>query len=201
MNSKTELVQTEFDFGWKKWGKIIPDYAEPTLKYQKGDILDIGCATCVLYSFLRSKGWENEYYGVDIQKYEDYEYPSGVNLIIGDPMDIKLPKVDTVILYNILEHVDDPLGLLEKAIKNSKKNVLINIPKRNEELWKYNIVEYHQLDKTHKHCGFSKQEIYKLTDLAGGKIKELQRVGKINPLFGAVLWKNILPTIIHEFVQ
>ena len=110
-------------------------------------------------------------------------------------MDIKLPKVDTVILYNILEHVDEPLGLLEKAIKTSKKNVLINIPKRNEELWKYNIVEYHQLDKTHKHCGFSKQEIFKLTDLAGGKIKEYKEFGKINPLFGVVLWKNIIPKL------
>jgi SAM-dependent methyltransferase len=195
MNKKTELVKSEFDFGWKKWGRILPDYAELTLKYQKGDILDIGCATCALYSFLRTRGWENEYYGVDIQKYEDYEYPSGVNLIIGDPLELKLPKVDTIILYNILEHVDDPLTLLDKALKNSDENVLINIPKRNEELWKFNIVEYHQLDKTHKHCGFSKQEIYNLTDLAGGKIKNYKEYGKINSLFGVVLWKNRLPQL------
>ena len=44
-----DVVKTQFDFGWKKWGKNVPGYAEPTLKHQKGDILDIGCATCELY--------------------------------------------------------------------------------------------------------------------------------------------------------
>jgi SAM-dependent methyltransferase len=194
MSNKKKIVKTEFNFGWKNWGKILPGYAEPTIKNQNGDILDIGCATCNLYSFLRSKGWEKTYYGVDIQKYGEYEYPSGINLIIEDPMKLKFPKVDTIILYNILEHIDDPVSLLEKSIKNSK-NVLVNIPKRNEGLWKHNIIEYHQLDKTHKHCGFSKQEIYKLTDLAGGKIIQYKEFGEVNPKFGVVLWKNRIPQL------
>lgn len=192
-----ELVKAEFDFGWKKWGDVYPAYTGPTLKHQKGDILDIGCATCELYTFLRSKGWKNEYYGVDIQKYENYEYPDGVNLIIGDPMEIELPKVDTVILYNILEHVDDPLELLKKAIETANKNVLINIPKRNEMFWGNGvIVEYHQLDKTHKHCGFTKEEIFRISDLAGGKVTDYKEFGEINAMIGITLWNNIIPKLI-----
>jgi SAM-dependent methyltransferase len=169
MKSEGNFVKTDFNFGWKKW-QGIPLYADLTLQYQKGDILDVGCATCQLYIFLRSKGWKGKYYGIDIQKYDGYEYPRDIELIIGDALKIEFPKVDTVLLYNILEHVDDPITLLRKAIDAARENVLINIPKRNEEMWRYGVVEYHQLDKTHKHCGFSKDEVYKLVNLAGGKI-------------------------------
>lgn len=109
----TDLVKTEFDFGWKKW-TVVPEFAELALQYQKGDILDVGCATCQLYQFLREKGWQNNYYGMDCQKFEHYEYPKGVNLIIGDALKLEFPEVDTVILYNILEHVSDPVTLLKK---------------------------------------------------------------------------------------
>jgi len=166
---KDNLVKTDFDFGWKKW-KTVPQYIKFVLEYKRGDILDVGCATCQLYTFLRSKDWKGKYYGIDSQKYEDYEYPEDVELIIGDALELEFPRVDTVVLYNILEHVGDPIILLRKTIRAARENVLINVPKRNEEMWQKGVVEYHQLDKTHKHCGFSKEEVYKLVDLAGGKI-------------------------------
>nr|WP_319374850.1 class I SAM-dependent methyltransferase [uncultured Methanobacterium sp.] len=193
--TKKELIKTQFDFGWKKWGSVIPAYAKPTLDHQKGDILDIGCATCELYIYLTKNGWDGNYYGIDIKKYEEYEYPDGANLIIGDPMKIEFPEVDTIILYNILEHLDDPVSLLDKAISNSKKNVLINIPKRNEELWQYGVVEFHQLDKTHKHCGFSTEEVYKLCDLANGHITSYKELVEIKPVFGLVQWDNKLAKV------
>lgn len=62
------------------------------------------------------------------------------------------------------------------------------MPKRNEELWRYGIVEYHQLDKTHKHCGFSKEELYRLVELAGGKIRTYKELGKIDATIGIRLW-------------
>lgn len=191
-----QLIKTEFDFGWKKWVNAIPYYAEQTLKHQKGSILDIGCATCELYTFLRNNGWERSYYGIDIQKYEGYEYPTDVNLIIGDPLEIDLPKVDTVILYNVLEHVDNPLALLKKAMETCNENVLINVPKRNEELWKYGIIEYHQLDKTHKHCGFSKEEMYNLVNLAKGKIRIYNEIGEANAAMGIELWDSSIPRFL-----
>jgi len=117
-----EIVKTDFDFGWKKW-KGVPSYAELTLQFQRGDILDIGYATCQLYTFLRSKDWKKRYYGIDVQKYEGYEYPKSAELIIGDALKVEFPEVDTVVLYNILEYVDDPIILLIKAINSTRGNV------------------------------------------------------------------------------
>lgn len=192
---KGTLIKTDFDFGWKTW-QSIPAYAELTFQHQKGDILDVGCATCELYKYLRKRGWEGKYYGIDVQKYEGYEYPKDVELIIGDALKVDFPRVDTVLLYNILEHVDDPITLLKKAINAANKNVLINIPKRNEEMWKYGIVEYHQLDKTHKHCGFSKEEVYKLVDLVGGKIKTYKELGGLTILRIKILKKHLVTLIL-----
>lgn len=178
-----------YDFGWKKW-RSIPIYANLALKHQKGDVLDAGCATCELYTYFTKKGWKGNYYGIDIKKYEEYDYPNGVNLVIGNVMDLKFPKVDTVILYNILEHVEDPSALLKKSIDSCKKNVLIYIPKRNEELWKYGIVEHHQLDKTHKNCGFSKKEIYYLVNSNSGKIINFKEFWEVNPAYAIGMWDN-----------
>lgn len=192
MKSEDNFVKTDFDFGWKKW-KGVPPCAGLTFQYKKGDILDVGCATCQLYIFLRKKGWKGKYYGIDNRKYESYEYPKDAELIIGNALEAEFPKVDTVLLYNILEHVDDPITLLRKAISAARKNVLINIPKRNEEMWRYGVVEYHQLDKAHMHCGFSKEEVHKLVDIAGGKIKTYEDMGKTNTTIGIGLWDNIIP--------
>jgi len=188
-----QLIKNDFDFGWKKWYKP-PFYAYLALKYQKGDVLDVGCATCELYTFLKSNGWDNKYYGIDLVKYDDYEYPADVNLIVGNSSEIEFPEVDTVILYNILEHVDDPLKLLVNSLKSTRENVLINIPKRNEEMWiKHGLFEPHQLDKTHKHCGFSKDECYDLINLAGGEIITYHEAGKINAMKTIGLWNNVIP--------
>jgi len=200
--TEDKIIKTDFNFGWDKW-QISPESFQLSFQYQKGDILDVGCGTCQLCDYLHNRGWRGKYYGIDIQKYDEYKYPRGINLIIGDALEVEFPSVDTVVLYNILEHVDEPVELLRKAIDTAKENILINIPKRNEEMWEYGVVEYHQLDKTHKHCGFSEEEIYKLVDIAGGKIRVYQKLERTNiENFLIGLWNNIIPrTIIRLFIK
>ena len=67
------------------------------------------------------------------------------------------------------------------------------MPKRNEEMWRYGVVEYHQLDKTHKHCGFSKDEVYEIVNLSGGEIRNYKELGRSNTTIGISLWSNIIP--------
>ena len=190
-----QIVKTNFNFGWKKW-RSIPPYIELAFQHQQGDILDIGCGPCQLNNFLRSKGWTGKYYGIDIKKYKGCKYSKDINFIVGNALNLKFPKTDTVVLYNILEHIDDPVKLLTKALNSAKDNVLINIPKRNEEMWSYGIIEYHQLDKSHKHCGFSKEEVYNLVNLAGGKIVAYKELGKIDAKISMPLWNNIIPKAV-----
>ncbi|MGP8011273.1 MAG: class I SAM-dependent methyltransferase [Halobacteriota archaeon] len=194
------LVKTEFDFGWKHG-----DVAHPAdwllLEYQKGDILDVGCGTCRLYKFLTQKEWMGRYVGIDTRRYPDYEYPAGIELIIGDAYKVSFPEVDTVVLYQLLEHVDEPHVLLSKALEACRENVLLLVPKRNEALWERGVVEYHQLDKTHRHCGFSKEEMYNIVRLSGGEMKNYKDVCEIKPTIGIHLWNNITPKAISYLMS
>lgn len=199
-NQSEGLIKTEFNFGWKEWSNP-PIYAKLTLEKQKGDILDVGCATCQMYEFLKNNGWNGRYYGVDIQKYENYDYPNDVNLILGDASFIDFPEVDTVVLNNVLEHVDDPVMLLKKSLNSCRKNVLITVPQRNEETWQKGVIEYHQLDKTHKHCGFSLDELYKIVERSGGSVQEYKKTDKKNAIIGIGLWNNVIPKIVFVLLS
>lgn len=202
MDNEENIVKKEFDFGWLS--KIDRDAAELAFKHAGKSILDVGCGTCQLYNYLKNRGWKGTYYGIDVKRYEGFNYMKEINLIIGDAFEIEFPKVDTVILYNILEHIDKPKTLLKKALDAAIKNVLINVPKRNEDMWKYGIIEYHQLDKTHKHCGFSKEEVYKLVDLAGGGIVRYQEKAGISVLpfvlFGKKVGALVLSSKIGRYI-
>ncbi len=113
--------------------------------------------------------------------------------MIGDASALTFPKTDTVVLNHILEHVEDPCALLKKSIESCQDNVLLCVPKRNEALWKHGVVEYHQLDKTHQHCGFSKEEIDNIVRLSGGKIRSYKDVWEINATVGITLWNSRIP--------
>ncbi len=182
-------VKADFDFGWKRW-KAVPELAKKVLEHQKGDVLDIGCATCQLARFLRDNGWKGKYTGVDVERYDGYEYPEGIEHMVGDALAIELPQADTVVLYDILEHTRDPVGLLTKAIRASRHNVLISVPLRNEEMWALGVVEPHQLDKTHVHCGFTEEEFAKIVSASGGEIVTTQYLGRVSATIGVNLWRG-----------
>jgi 2-polyprenyl-3-methyl-5-hydroxy-6-metoxy-1,4-benzoquinol methylase len=188
-NDCSEIVQKEFDFGWKA-GRSGSAANLLALEYQKGDILDVGCGTCQLYNFLIKREWHGQYTGIDAQRYDDFAYPPGVSLIVSDATTVAFPKTDTVVLYWLLEHVKDPCALLSKSIESCQKNVLLCVPKRNEALWELGVVEYHQLDKTHQHCGFSKEEISKIVHLSGGEIQSYKELTEKDATVGVSLWNS-----------
>jgi hypothetical protein len=142
---------------------------------------------------LIQSGWTGRYTGIDAQRYDDYTYPPGVELITNDATAVTFPKTDTVVLYWLLEHVDDPCALLSKSIESCQENVLLCVPKRNEALWERGVAEYHQLDKTHQHCGFSQEEVNTIVRLSGGTIRNYKEMTKINATVGINLWNNRIP--------
>ena len=194
-NDCSQIVKKEFDFGWKARDSIYQADLL-ALEYQKGDILDVGCGTCRLYNVLTQRKWTGRYIGIDAQWYEDYAYPAGVELIKSDATTISFPKTDTVVLYWLLEHVEDPCALLSKSIESCEENVLVCVPKRNEELWERGVVEYHQLDKTHQHCGFSPKEMDHIARLSGGKIRNYRETTRIDATVGTNLWNNRIPRTV-----
>lgn len=161
------IAKADIQFPWK--GEINLELGKLAVEHNRGNIVDVGCGTCQVYQHLMKHGWQGEYVGVDAVAYQGYTYPEAVKVILGDALCLDLPQSNTYILYDVLEHVEDPIGLLSKCVRNAD-NVLIAVPKRNEELWRHGVVEYHQLDRTHKHWGFTEHELRRLVKCSEGKI-------------------------------
>jgi hypothetical protein len=99
--------------------------------------------------------------------------------------------------------VDDPVALLKKAL-SAAEHVIINVPRRNEDLWRLGVVEYHQLDKSHKHCGFTHEEIEWVVEAAGGKLKGCKEHGEIrfepfHKFFKRKTARKIISSLLYRF--
>ncbi len=194
------VARTDIQFPWK--GEIHPELAKLVVEHNRGNVVDVGCGTCQVYYHLLKQGWKGEYVGVDQVAYPGYTYPEAIQVILGDALRVDLPRSNTYVLHDVLEHVEDPIGLLTRCIGNSE-NVLIAVPKRNEDLWRYGVVEYHQLDRTHKHWGFTEHELRRLVKCSGGKMVAYQELVKtsLSGLLGAFTDSSMFHRIVENLMK
>lgn len=167
------VVKTSVEFAWQN--DIHPELGALLLQHCYGDVLDVGCGTCQVYRHLKKNGWSGSYVGIDAVTYDKSKYPEGANVLLGDALRMDLPKADTCVLHDVLEHVEDPVTLLRKCLESCGK-ALVALPKRNEDLWRFGIAEFHQLDKTHKHWGFTEAEVRDLIHRSGGRLLEYKEL-------------------------
>jgi SAM-dependent methyltransferase len=91
-------------------------------------ILDLGCATGDYCLELSKLGCECV--GADINEaYVAAARKKGVNAVVsGERLQFEDDSFDTVIMFEVLEHVQDPERLLREAKRVSVGNILITVP-------------------------------------------------------------------------
>ncbi len=114
-------------------------------------ILDFGCASGNYCLELNRRGFDCT--GVDInEEYIKTAISRGVNaLFIKDSLPFADKSFDTVILFEILEHVKCPLEILKEAKRVARKNVLLTVPNNTEFeiLKRANLTYEHMLEEDH----------------------------------------------------
>lgn len=90
--------------------------ARTIANYTKGNVLDVGCNKMLLKQFVKE-----EYTSVDIE---------GHPQILADAMHLpfKSNTFDTVVMAEVIEHLDNPIKAVEECARVSKKNVIITTP-------------------------------------------------------------------------
>lgn len=116
--------------------------------YAKGKILDVACATGRYTNYLgtNAQGIDNQ---PELIKKAKRAFPK-ISFNVGDAYDLPFQKntFDTVILFDILEHLDD-VKVLKEAMRVGKRFV-ISVPRKNQAiLTKYSLAHHHYLDRTH----------------------------------------------------
>ena len=82
----------------------------------QGRVLDVGCGSGEILSNLKSLGWQVE--GVDFDPAAVAAARTrGVPVHLGDLFDQKFPaeSFDAVVMSHVIEHVPDPLGLIQEC--------------------------------------------------------------------------------------
>lgn len=148
------------------------------------NILDVGCATGEYCQKLNGLGFKCV--GVDVNpEYIIRAKKSGVKayVINGKSLNFTDNSFDTVLLFEVLEHVKYP-DIILKEVKRVAKNVLITVPNCFEffTLKKFGLTYEHMLEKDHVNF-FTKKD---LEDLLSKHFKKF-RVEEREPLaFGAI---------------
>jgi 2-polyprenyl-3-methyl-5-hydroxy-6-metoxy-1,4-benzoquinol methylase len=116
-------------------------------------VLDLGCGFGAYSSALTKEGLEC--FGCDVNlEYLRKATASGVPVAkVDSALPFRDAAFDTVVLFEVLEHVADPGSVLGEAFRVAKKNVLVTVPNsENIEQMKTNDVTYaHMLSSDHLH--------------------------------------------------
>jgi SAM-dependent methyltransferase len=96
---------------------------------QGGKLLDVGCAAGFLLDEARRRGWETR--GVEVSRFASEYARRELNLDVftGSLDAAKLPEqeFDAVVLYFVLEHLRDPLALLQEIHRILKPRGLLSV--------------------------------------------------------------------------
>lgn len=127
-------------------------------------ILDLGCATGEYCLQLEKLGFQCT--GADVNPhYVEKARKNGVNAIVtsGDYLDFEDDSFDTVLLFEVLEHLKNPLQLLKEAKRVARKNVLITVPNCGQlsQLSQFSLTYEHLLEEDHVNY-FTKQDLENL---------------------------------------
>lgn len=109
------------------------------LRYKTaGNFLDIGCSAGFILNEARSQGFET--YGIDLSPL-GVGYAKDILKLRVNEKDLENSKFpekffDVITLYNLIEHIPNPLKLLKEIARVSKKGALIEIWTPNIGHWR-----------------------------------------------------------------
>lgn len=166
-------------------GRLQKFRVDRVVQYSGRRVLDYGCATGDYVKFLKDHGYSA--LGVDVLDFTDDWELRGIKhecqVIDGDPASLAKESVDTILLFEVLEHVKDPGAFLEKLKKITKKNIILSVPNCCESaLLKGSGLNFnHYTDSSHLQF-FNRQSLEELLLDSGFKIDMCETTNQVNLL-------------------
>jgi ubiquinone/menaquinone biosynthesis C-methylase UbiE len=128
-----------------------PMMLELVEKHAGHKILDIGCGHGVNCIELNNRGFHcigievKEEYAREAQKHVEAYHMRAEKLEFPDK------SFDTVIMLEVLEHLEDPYAALEETVRVARKNLILSVPNLSplEVSVEYNVIMHHFFEQTH----------------------------------------------------
>ncbi len=160
-------------------------------KHAGNEILDLGCAVGNYSRRLASLGYHVK--GADINpEYVRIARERGVDasLIHGEVLPFPDKSFDSVLLFEVLEHLPDPDSVLREAGRVARKNVILTTPNSEgvTELQRMGLLFEHFGDLDHRNF-FTRDSMGKLLEKHFPRVR-VKRGDGINPL-ALMPWKPV----------
>ena len=150
-------------------------------------VLDLGCGLGGYSRALAERGFDVRALDV-VPDYVERARSIGVEaeLYDGDTIPLRDGSVDTVMLLEVLEHLDDPAQLLGEARRVARRGVLVTTPNCTQDFGDVPVEFSHMLDVDHRHF-FTEPSLKRLLDDVFGSSVVEQTAPIDRHLAGAVL--------------
>ncbi len=118
--------------------EVIEDiYRRKVASYARGSCLDVGCGNGVVIDYVARKLPKNKHIAIDMVNYATELKAENVQFKEVSMTDFKCNRrFDTIIMLHILEHLENPIGVLRKLyhMLNKGGRIIIAVPNRHSTL-------------------------------------------------------------------
>ena len=195
---KEELFRDSKNWYLNKVGYVSPQLIDFSVRHAGKKILDIGCATGEYCRELTTLGFNCV--GIDINPlYIAKQKGKGIEMQVMDATSLKFSdnSFDTALLFEVLEHANNPDAILKEAKRVSSKNVLITVPNCSDffKLKKTGLTYGHMLEKDHINF-FTKEDLENLLSKYFKKFK-VEEKEPINLVF-LPWWLRVPISFLHK---
>ena len=182
--------------------RLAPDRLRIAKKHCGKMIIDVGCGNGEYVKYFHQNGYQS--FGVDYKAFPSWN--ENVNLFerkdIHNLSDFDDASFDSIICFEVLEHVDDVEEILRQFFRICRKNVIISVPNCNdEELLNAKGFSYsHWKDPTHINF-FKSEELSRLIINAGFSSVSVEGINKVNAGYFLSQW--LVPSFLkdNEFIH
>ncbi|MCB0208522.1 MAG: class I SAM-dependent methyltransferase [Anaerolineae bacterium] len=180
-NTQTEALQQA---RLKSWGKINLYRLRAVERYAGQSVLDIGCSTGDYVTYLNVNG--RTAFGLDVLADGIWVSNQFPRFVEGSAS--KLPfapnTFDTVLAFEVLEHIPEPLETLKAIHQVCKRNIIISVPdcEMSDDMLRAGLLYAHWRDRTH--CNFfTQQSLEEILRAGGFRVEKMTYINPILPDF------------------
>lgn len=181
--SKDRAGYFSYEGDRKAEGKNMQAYLQGVKRFKSsGKLLDVGCATGLF--MLEAKGNGFDVYGVDVSDYAvkiaKSRFGRKVKNSSIEQVSYKSGSFDVITLFDVIEHLKDPIQVLKKLGYYLKDDgiIVINTGDADSLLAKIQGKDWHYFIPPQHFFYFSKNTLTDILEKAGFKVIQVDRKGK-----------------------